>query len=434
MLDAPFYGALALRLKLVHDPRKAQGTCATDGRALYFAATFINEQTPKQLVGLLAHEVMHVANEHCLRREGRNPRDWNIACDHAINNDLMDAGYELPEGGMSDRRFRGWASEEVFEVTKRAQSEKPTGCGGFPGKPQDGEQGESQSGGAPSDKPADDDKESDKPQGGGTPTDSDDDESPQDDGNTPGDGEETESDAPGGGGAGDDDDDDSERLPAGGVLDSPDPVADRAEIQVAIVEAAMCAKAAGNFPGRLQKLVNELTQSKVDFREILREFFQQCCTEDYTLRKPNKRYLSAGVYLPGMQSESTPEIAFFMDTSGSRFSDEQLSQTVGALDECIAQTEPERVHVKACDTEVTWRKTFERGEKLEVETPGGGGTWLQPCFDELAAEGVEPAVCVVLTDGIMQFPEEPPYPVVWLMTTDRVAPWGLTVRLPDVRE
>ena len=224
----------------------------------------------------------------------------------------------------------------------------------------------------------------------------------------------------------------SERLPAGGVLDSPDPVGDEAEIEVMIVESAMCAKAAGNLPGSVQRLINELTKTKINFRDLLAEFLDKSMREDYSLRRPNRRYMSAGVYLPSLQSEATPEIAFFIDTSGS-INEKQLTYAVSALKDCIAQVNPERVHVIACDTTVQWRKTFERGEELDVETPGGGGTYFAPPFDALEEDGIEPACAIYFTaDACGHFGDAPAYPVLWITEPSASqTPWGQQVRVDE---
>jgi hypothetical protein len=46
---------------------------------------------------------MHCAALHHTRREGRDLRRWNIACDHAINPLLVAAGFELPKGTARSR-------------------------------------------------------------------------------------------------------------------------------------------------------------------------------------------------------------------------------------------------------------------------------------------------------------------------------------------
>ena len=66
LLKKPFFGNMAARLilKEVSDIP----TAATDGKHLYYNKDFINKLNVKQTEFLLAHEVLHVAFEHMLRR------------------------------------------------------------------------------------------------------------------------------------------------------------------------------------------------------------------------------------------------------------------------------------------------------------------------------------------------------------------------------
>ena len=62
ILDEPFFGALALRLKLVEDP-----TCKrlwVDGRSLGYNPDFVLSLTPQEVIAGLVHEVLHVAEGH----------------------------------------------------------------------------------------------------------------------------------------------------------------------------------------------------------------------------------------------------------------------------------------------------------------------------------------------------------------------------------
>jgi predicted metal-dependent peptidase len=72
---------------------------ATDGVTLFYNPSFVDTLNSATLVGVLAHEVMHPALQHHLRRSTRNPRRWNIACDYAINLLLLGERLSLPESG-----------------------------------------------------------------------------------------------------------------------------------------------------------------------------------------------------------------------------------------------------------------------------------------------------------------------------------------------
>ncbi len=89
---------------------------ATDGVSLYYNPEFVDTLNSATLAGVLAHEVMHPALQHHVRRSGRDPRRWNEACDYAINPLLLDAGLSLPDGVLIDHRFRGMSAEQIYNV------------------------------------------------------------------------------------------------------------------------------------------------------------------------------------------------------------------------------------------------------------------------------------------------------------------------------
>jgi predicted metal-dependent peptidase len=77
---------------------------------------------------------------------------------------------------------------------------------------------------------------------------------------------------------------------------------------------------------------------------------------------------------------------------------------------------------------------FERGTFGESLRPvGGGGTHFAPAFTWLKEHDIEPACAVYLTDLEGGFGEEPDYPVLWVSTTRKVAPWGRTIHMGDAR-
>ena len=111
LLDHPFFGSLLFRLK--GREQRSIPTMATDGESLYYNPEFVDTLNSATLAGVLAHEVMHPALQHHVRRSGRDPRRWNEACDYAINPLLLDAGLSLPDGVLVDHRFRGMSAEQI---------------------------------------------------------------------------------------------------------------------------------------------------------------------------------------------------------------------------------------------------------------------------------------------------------------------------------
>lgn len=137
LLDAPFFGTLATRLENILDPNIP--TACTNGRVIRWNPTFLAKLPDAHLRGVLAHEILHVANGHTWRRGSRDAMGWNIAADRAINSILNEAGFSLPAGGIyPDRGDEGKSAEHYYTEGQR---------GGPGGKtPQKGQSGGDQPG------------------------------------------------------------------------------------------------------------------------------------------------------------------------------------------------------------------------------------------------------------------------------------------------
>lgn len=65
---------------------------------------------------VLAHEFLHAALRHDVRREERDPILWNVACDYIINGWLVEMGVgQMPEGLLYDGHFKGMSAETVYD-------------------------------------------------------------------------------------------------------------------------------------------------------------------------------------------------------------------------------------------------------------------------------------------------------------------------------
>ena len=120
LLDRPFYGALALRMPLIGDHPQI-GAMAVDGKNMYYNSKWVNELPTKELTGVIAHELLHVVYLHMFRTGDRDQKLWNVATDFAINRDLLDEGFQLPEKGCIDRegKYRGMTAEAIYEKLKQ---------------------------------------------------------------------------------------------------------------------------------------------------------------------------------------------------------------------------------------------------------------------------------------------------------------------------
>ena len=383
VMDQPFFGALALRLKVLEDP--ACRTFWVDGETLGYNPAFLTTLNDLECRGVLAHEILHVANGHCFRQGPRDADRWNDACDYAINPVVKQAGFVLPVPHLDDARFHGKSAEEIYAVlTQEARQKEKEKSGGKPGaQTPGGQQAPANGANIPSVAP--------------------------------------EPDAP----------------PSCGEVRSwsgPDKPVKEAEWMVATLQAAKAAKMRGKLPGGMQSLVEAAAEPSVDWRAILMRFAQQVTNDDYSFAMPNRRYLHLGFYLPSLHSPAVGDAVFVRDSSGSVF-DETQAQFAAEIIHVAAVVRPARLIVMDCDTRVTQVQVFERGDPIELApVKGGGGTAFTDPFRRLEGEGINPAFLVYLTDMDGRFHDVPPlYPVLWASTTPlrraRQAPFGEMVEV-----
>ena len=386
ILDHPFFGSLLFRLK-GRECRSIQ-TMATDGVSIYYNPEFVETLTAATLAGTLAHEVMHPALHHHVRRSGRDPKRWNEACDYAINPLLIDAGLSLPEGVLLDNRFRGMSAEQIYNLLETESEQEPDAGS-------ENTQGGTGAGG-PSNEP-----------------------SSQGDVNEPS-APETE------GGIGQ-------------VLDAPPPNDETPTIEeqerewnVAVNQAMTVARQAGKVPAGLERTLEGAAEATVDWRELLRRLWSETNPADYSWMRPNRRHVWAGLYLPGVIREGVGEVAIAVDCSGS-VSARQLRLFEAEARSILEGQRPERVYILYFDAAVHKVDTYEAGQRIDLNPVGGGGTEFGPCFEWLDERGIRPQTLVFLTDLYGSFPPAPPsYPVLWASTGGRDAPFGEVIPMQAV--
>lgn len=129
VLDNPFFGCLALRLKMIED--KKVKTASTNGKILLYNPDFIESLSNQEVTGVLAHEVMHGALGHTWRQGDRDSQKWNIATDYTINYNLLQAGFTLPDGVpyYCDSDYNDKSAEEIYAILPEPQKQKQNGDG-----------------------------------------------------------------------------------------------------------------------------------------------------------------------------------------------------------------------------------------------------------------------------------------------------------------
>jgi predicted metal-dependent peptidase len=373
----PFFGLLVenCKVSIVDGKKKGVPTACVDRHGnISFDKDFFSSLTDDQALFVLAHEIVHAAFSHIDRRSTREPFLWNVAIDYATNLLLADNFSEskyVPQDILLDRKYEGMTAEQIYEdIRKSAKKVKVYTMQGD----LDYEGGDS-------------------------------------DDNGDGDGEDGDS------------------------IVIRERRADKKESEQgwdnAIALAHARAKMQGDMPESLDRAVTSKLQSRVDWREALKQYLRFGVTrilrDHYTFMPPNRRLIHQNIYMPSMYGNDAPKIGFAVDTSGSMGEDE-MSAAVAEIDEIRRQFNCP-LYVVDCDAEVHVGRWLAPCEECSTSFKGGGGTDFRPVFKHIDDNKVPVDIMVYLTDGYGEFGDEPECDVLWLTTTNVKPPYGEHIQI-----
>lgn len=202
-----------------------------------------------------------------------------------------------------------------------------------------------------------------------------------------------------------------------------------AEKRVQVAQAAQAAKMMGKLSVDMERLVGEVLNPKVDWRDVLQRFVEKCKTDQRSWARPNRRFIQQGLYIPSRDGEAMGELVVAVDCSGSIGPDE-LNQFAAEVKTIHEDLKPSKITVMYFDSSISHVDEFTREDELHIEAHGGGGTAFSPIFAKVEEMGIEPVACVVLTDLYCNdFGEQPDYPVLWVSNGTSEAPFGEVVMM-----
>jgi predicted metal-dependent peptidase len=203
----------------------------------------------------------------------------------------------------------------------------------------------------------------------------------------------------------------------------------QAEWKVKVAQAAQAAKMMGKVSASMQRLIDDVLQPKVDWREVLQRFIVKCKTDQRTFARFNRRFIPQGLYLPTTTGESLGELVFAIDCSGS-IDQHTVNQFAAEIRNVKDDLNPARVHVLYFDSEVSHVESYGPDDALDIKPHGGGGTDFAPVFEKIEQLGVDPVAVVFLTDLCCNsFGNQPACPVLWVTTEAGEAPFGEVVEM-----
>ena len=346
LLKAPFFGNMATRMQLI-DASDWCPTAATNGRNFYYNVDFVKKLSEKKLEFLFAHEILHCVFDHFGRCGSRDRQLANIAQDFAVNQILVDEriGDKITEVKIClDPKFRGLAWEEIYDILyEKAEKISMPDLLAQLGDLLD--------------------------------------EHINEDGSGPGkDGDKEGKGRPG--------------------MSKEEAQAIKDEIKEAMIQAAAAA-GAGKTPAGIMRMIKDMTEPKMNWREIVNQEIQSIVRNDYSFTRPNRKSMHSGAILPGMKEATTIDIGVTIDMSGSIGQEDAtvfLSEVKGIVD----QYEDFKINLWCFDTEIyNWKEiTHDNSHELmDYEPQGGGGTDFMANWEFMKEQGLQPKKLIMFTDG-----------------------------------
>ena len=372
LLKASFFGNLATRLKLINADEWC-ATAATDGRNFYYNTRFIEMLRPKEIEFLFGHEVLHCVYDHFGRRGDRDPQLWNIANDFCVNGDLVkhNVGEKITsEPCLYDRKYDGMSSEEVYDQLYEKADKIDIG----------------------------------------SMLDQMIDEHLDGDGDGDGDGDEEGRGRP--------------------KLTAEEKQAIKDEIKEAMLAAAATVDGAGNLPAGVKRLIQQLTEPQMNWRELLRMNLESTIKADYTWMRASRKGWHMDAVMPGQKPDEMIDIAVMLDASGS-ISETMLKDFLSEIQGIMDSFPAYKIHVATFDTECYNPAQYDSDNldsMIDYEVSGGGGTDFDCIFTYLKEEEITPRRLIVFTDGYPfgSWGDENYADTVWILhgTTTIEPPWG----------
>ena len=371
-----------LRFRVIDEPWCK--TMATDGFNIFVNEEFASSLTEEEVIGVIAHEVMHCVLGHIDRRGDRRHDIWNIAIDYATNLMLTNAGVTLPKMGLLDQSYKGMTAEDIYlKLTSLPQAYI-------------------------------DELFSEVALSG-----------------------------PGGSGCGDEKFRDV-HLDVGDlhgqwarIEEFPTEV-ERHRLRHSW-QSELKSKVPGTVSGSFSSEIEKAGQQQVNWRDFFSRFMTGLRRDDYRLFPPNKKHIWRQVYLPSFGSPGPDHIVITVDTSGSMDA-AILGKIITEIDAARQMCEC-KLTILHCDTKIKHVETFEPWDLLNQEFHtmrfrGRGGTSFEAPFNWIeqyvGAGHPLPDAMIYMTDGFGRFPEKiPMYPCLWIVPEDgsKHFPFGDVIRV-----
>ena len=172
------------------------------------------------------------------------------------------------------------------------------------------------------------------------------------------------------------------------------------EVREAVLQAAEQA-GAGNVPGNVKRMIQELTEPKIDWRELIAQQIESIVKADFSWQRPSRRSAHMDAIMPGTIPGNQIDVCVAVDTSGS-VSTEMLRDFMTEIQGIMEQFDEYNLHVWCFDTSIYNPQKFTHDNAMDMvdyEPEGFGGTDFEVNWEWMKEEDIEPKKLIFFTDG-----------------------------------
>lgn len=202
-----------------------------------------------------------------------------------------------------------------------------------------------------------------------------------------------------------------------------------------LAEAEVYSRQQGKETKGLDLHIDNLLNSKLNWREILRKYITAQIPFDFSYNRPSKRGLAIDTYLPSIRKDNSLEISIAVDTSGSIGQDD-LKDFLSEINDIASSFSQININLMFWDTEIKEHYQLDKHnieDLIKNKVSGGGGTDFKQVYNYLEDNIPSTKVLVFFTDGYADFPIEEKYKTIWVLSKDSIPidklPFGTGVKI-----
>ena len=191
---------------------------------------------------------------------------------------------------------------------------------------------------------------------------------------------------------------------------------------------------AGQIPAGIRRMIEELTEPKMDWRQLLRQQIQSTVKNDFSFMRPNRKGWHISAVLPGQNFAEKIDICVSLDLSGS-IGESQLRDFLSEIKGIMEEFQQYNIKLWTFDTKVYNMVDYDEytiHKFDEYELIGGGGTEFGCNWEFMKDNDITPKKFIMFTDMGTYGDDwgDPNYceTIFIAHESDVVAPHGITVQ------